>query len=50
MVDMTAAVLTQTDNMINSFNYFIGIGQSNQSAGSMNNQNNVVAIAAGVQE
>ena len=34
--------------MTNSFNGFIGIGQSNQSAGSMNNQNNVVSIAAGV--
>jgi hypothetical protein len=44
------AVLTQTDNMSNSFNTFIGIGQSNQSAGSMNNQNNAVAVAAGVQD
>jgi hypothetical protein len=42
--------LTQTDNMNNSFNTFIGIGQSNQSAGSMNNQNNAVAVAAGVQD
>jgi hypothetical protein len=44
------AVLTQTDNMNDSFNHFIGIGQSNQSAGSLNNQNNVVSIAAGVGE
>ncbi len=42
--------LTQTDNMLNSFNSFVGIGQSNQSAGSMNNQNNVVSVAAGVQD
>ncbi|MFA5183849.1 MAG: hypothetical protein WC405_21305 [Syntrophales bacterium] len=42
--------LTQTDNMNNSFNGFIGIGQSNQSAGSMNNQNNAVSVAAGVQD
>jgi hypothetical protein len=42
--------LTQTDNMSYSFNGFIGIGQSNQSAGSMNNQNNAVAVAAGVDE
>jgi len=42
--------LTQTDNMNNSFNCFTGIGQSNQSAGSMNNQNNAVAVAAGVDE
>jgi hypothetical protein len=45
-----AATLTQTDNMTNSFVGFIGIGQSNQSAGSMNNQNNAVAVAAGVQD
>ena len=45
-----ATTLTQTDNMNNSFNTFIGIGQSNQSAGSMNNQNNAVAVAAGVQD
>jgi hypothetical protein len=43
-------VLTQTDKMNDSFNRFTGIGQSNQSAGSLNNQNNVVAIAAGVGE
>jgi len=42
------AVLTQTDNLGDSFNHFIGIGQSNQSAGSMNNQNNAVSVAAGV--
>ena len=45
-----AATLTQTDNMLNSFTGFIGIGQSNQSAGSMNNQNNAVSVAAGVNE
>jgi hypothetical protein len=31
-----------------SFNGFDGIGQANQSAGSMNNQNNVVAVSAGL--
>jgi hypothetical protein len=45
-----SAVLTQTDNINNSFNDFVGIGQSNQSAGSMNNQNNAVAVAAGVDD
>jgi hypothetical protein len=44
------AVLTQTDSMSFSFNCFTGIGQSNQSAGSLNKQDNVVAIAAGVGE
>jgi hypothetical protein len=42
--------LTQTDSLKDSFNCFIGIGQSNQSSGSMNNQNNAVAVAAGVAE
>jgi hypothetical protein len=32
----------------NSFNCFDGIGQVNQSPGSMNNQNNVVAVSAGL--
>ena len=45
-----ASTVTQTDNMLNSFTGFIGIGQSNQSAGSMNNQNNMVSVAAGVNE
>jgi hypothetical protein len=45
-----ATTVTQTDTMTNSFTTFIGIGQSNQSAGSMNNQNNAVAVAAGVQD
>jgi hypothetical protein len=45
-----SSTITQTDNMKDSFNCFIGIGQSNQSAGSMNNQNNDVAVAAGVNE
>ena len=36
---------TFTDNMSDSFVGFIGIGQSNQAAGSMNNQGNVVAVA-----
>ena len=45
-----ATTLTQTDTMTNSFTGFIGIGQSNQSAGSMNNQNNAVAVAAGVKD
>jgi len=43
-------VLTQTDTLLESFNGFIGIGESNQSAGSMNNQNNAVAVAAGVED
>jgi len=34
------------DDMVCSFNYFNGIGQSNQAAGSMNNQGNTVAVAA----
>ncbi|MCK9376125.1 MAG: hypothetical protein M0P73_08250 [Syntrophobacterales bacterium] len=42
--------LDQTDTMTGSFQYFQGIGQSNQSAGSMNNQNNVVSVAAGVDD
>jgi len=33
----------------NSFNRFDGIGQANQSPGSMNNQNNVVAVSAGLE-
>ena len=45
-----SSTVTQTDNMTGSFNRFVGIGQSNQSAGSMNNQNNAVAVAAGVNE
>jgi hypothetical protein len=45
-----SSTVSQTDNMNYSFNGFIGIGQSNQSAGSMNNQNNAVAVAAGVNE
>jgi hypothetical protein len=36
------------DTISNSFNNFTGIGQANQAAGSMNNQNNVVAISAGL--
>jgi hypothetical protein len=36
------------DSISGSFNRFTGIGQANQSAGSMNNQNNVVAISAGL--
>jgi hypothetical protein len=40
--------LDQHDVLSYSFNCFTGIGQSNQSAGNMNNQNNVVAVAAGV--
>ena len=34
--------------MTGSFNGFTGIGQSNQSAGNMNNQVNVVSVAASV--
>jgi hypothetical protein len=47
-VNFGIGTLTQSNTMTNSFQGFIGIGQSNQSAGSMNNQNNAVAIAAGV--
>lgn len=36
------------DAICGSFNDFTGIGQANQSAGHMNNQNNVVAISAGL--
>jgi hypothetical protein len=42
--------LTQTDTLKDSFNGFIGIGQNNQSSGSMNNQNNAISVAAGVDE
>jgi len=36
------------DTISGSFKEFTGIGQANQSAGHMNNQNNVVAISAGL--
>jgi hypothetical protein len=36
------------DTITSSFNDFTGIGQANQSAGHMNNQNNVVALSAGL--
>jgi hypothetical protein len=36
------------DTITDSFNRFEGIGQANQAAGHMNNQNNVVAISAGL--
>jgi len=47
-VKPSCEILHQTDSLIGSFNNFNGIGQSNQSAGNMNNQNNVVAVAAGI--
>jgi hypothetical protein len=37
-----------TDSVTGSYNNFTGIGQSNQSAGNMNNQVNVVSVAASV--
>jgi len=37
-----------TATITDSFNDFTGIGQANQSPGHMNNQNNVVAISAGI--
>ena len=37
-----------TDSICSSFNDFTGIGQANQSAGHLNNQNNVVALSAGL--
>ena len=40
--------VTFSNSMCNSFNGFCGIGQSNQSAGNMNNQVNAVSVAAGV--
>jgi hypothetical protein len=40
--DLTSATI------YDSFNRFDGIGQVNQSPGSMNNQNNVVAVSAGL--
>jgi hypothetical protein len=42
------SVLKQTDSLKYSFNHFNGIGQNNMSAGSLNNQNNVVSVAAGI--
>ncbi len=41
-INLTASTITD------SFNRFDGIGQVNQSPGSMNNQNNVVAVSAGL--
>jgi hypothetical protein len=45
---LTASFTFSFDSISGSFNRFEGIGQANQSAGSMNNQNNVVAISAGL--
>ena len=42
---MEVGASTFTDNMNDSFVGFIGIGQSNQAAGQMNNQGNVAAVA-----
>ncbi len=41
---------TKTDTIWNSFNGFEGIANVNQSAGSLNNQGNAVAIAGGVDQ
>lgn len=46
--DLDASLTISIDKISCSFNAFQGIGQANQSAGSMNNQNNVVAISAGL--
>jgi hypothetical protein len=45
---LTSDTDVNTDTITDSFNGFTGIGQANQSAGHMNNQNNVVAISAGL--
>lgn len=45
---LEASLTLSFDSISGSFNRFTGIGQANQSAGSMNNQNNVVAISAGL--
>ena len=45
---LEATLTLSFDSISGSFNRFTGIGQANQSAGSMNNQNNVVAISAGL--
>ena len=42
---MEVGASTFADNMTGSFSGFIGIGQSNQAAGQMNNQGNVAAVA-----
>jgi hypothetical protein len=41
---------TKQDSISNSFNGFTGVADVNQSAGSLNNQGNAVAIAGGVAE
>jgi len=43
---LTSILVTHRDTISGSFNGFTGIGQVNQAAGFMNNQNNVVAISA----
>ncbi|MCK9376128.1 MAG: hypothetical protein M0P73_08265 [Syntrophobacterales bacterium] len=48
--DMWVSNSTFDDTMTGSFQFFQGIGQSNQAAGNMNNQNNVVSVAAGVSD
>jgi len=47
---LNASFTLSFDSISGSFNRFTGIGQANQSAGSMNNQNNVVAISAGLSD
>ena len=48
--EVNSSLLKQTDAISDSFNGFAGIGQSNQAAGNMNNQNNVVGASAGVED
>jgi hypothetical protein len=46
---LISAAVTHVDAIYSSFNDFTGIGQVNQAAGFMNNQNNVVAISANLE-
>lgn len=48
--EVNCSLLKQSDAMCDSFNAFTGIGQSNQAAGQMNNQNNVVGVSACVED
>jgi hypothetical protein len=47
--ELTSILVTHLDTISGSFNTFTGIGQVNQAAGFMNNQNNVVAISANLE-
>lgn len=46
---LISILVTHLDTITGSFNNFAGIGQANQAAGFMNNQNNVVAISANLE-